>query len=330
MFTTPEITCNVFSFLDKDQIERIQLVNQFWNNVIIRHKNILPLRHFVYLFVIPNRIHLTATKDVPENIYSYTINFDGKNLSKIKEDEEEEDEEEEDEEDEEDEEEEDEEEEDEEDEEEEDEEEEDEEEENEEEEDDEEKDEDEEDEEEEDEEEEDEDEEDKEEEDVSSRYSQLTVDEVLTNLNDVIFDYIQIKYCRSEDSLNNLLNMMKLVTTKTESRFRGRFGQIFAGRYGSKMFEIFGNYIIVDELALGYSDSSNRYIREVCANPEIVQWPSTTKEIRLGVLKFKANNEVLNLTCNGKLNGANRVTVEFKTSDVNCGDFIRQWFKVCK
>ncbi len=74
-----------------------------------------------------------------------------------------------------------------------------------------------------------------------------------------------------------------------------------------------------------YRDS---YIIEVCANPKIVQLPSTPKEIRLGILEFKQNEEVLNFTCNGKLNGANRLTIEFVASDY--GNFIRQWFEVCK
>jgi hypothetical protein len=94
---------------------------------------------------------------------------------------------------------------------------------------------------------------------------------------------------------------------------------------------ILDNYIIVDELGLGsYNCLRDLYIREVCANPEIVQLPSTQKEIRLGVLKFKENDEVLNFTCNGKLNGANRVTMYVGTSDTNYGNFIRQWFEVCK
>ena len=92
---------------------------------------------------------------------------------------------------------------------------------------------------------------------------------------------------------------------------------------------ILDNYIIVDELILSniYDDS---YIREVCANPEIVQLPSTPKEIRLARYKFQENDELLNFTCNGKLNGANRLTIEFDTSATNYGNFIRQWFEVCK
>jgi hypothetical protein len=92
---------------------------------------------------------------------------------------------------------------------------------------------------------------------------------------------------------------------------------------------ILDNYIIVDELAIGngYDDS---YIREVCANPEIVQLPSTPKEIRLALLEFNENEKVLNFTCNGKLNRANRLTIEFETSKKNYGNFIRQWFEVCK
>ena len=87
------------------------------------------------------------------------------------------------------------------------------------------------------------------------------------------------------------------------------------------------NYIIVDELTLGYSDS---YIREVCANSEIVQLPSTPKEIRLDRLIFRENDEVLHFTCNGKLNGANRLTIDFVTPVTNYGNFIRQWFEVYK
>ena len=146
--------------MDKNQIERIQVVNQFWNNVIIRHKNILPLRQFVSLDFNPDQIYLYAS----EELGSYKINFDGTNLSKI-------------------------------------------------------------------------------EENVSSRYSQLTVDEVLTNLNDVVFDNIQIGYCRSFlifYNLDNLLNMLKLVTTKTGSRFRGKLGRLIMGRFDSTLDEIFG------------------------------------------------------------------------------------------
>ena len=95
---------------------------------------------------------------------------------------------------------------------------------------------------------------------------------------------------------------------------------------------ILDNYIIVDKLTLGllsnYNDR-NSYIREVCANPEIVQLPSTPKGIRLGRLEFQDNDEVLNFTCNGKLNGANRLIIDFETPDTNCGNFIRQWFEVC-
>ena len=158
MFTTTEIICDLFSFLDKDQIERIQLVSQFWNNVIIRHKNILPLRQFYYLFYNSNRIHLYATReDFCKGPVSYVINFDGTNLSKI-------------------------------------------------------------------------------EENVSSRYSPLTVDEVLTNLNDVVFVTI---ICNSWD-LDNLLNMMKLITTKTEGRFRGQLGTYYGTIFDSKLYEVFG------------------------------------------------------------------------------------------
>jgi hypothetical protein len=90
---------------------------------------------------------------------------------------------------------------------------------------------------------------------------------------------------------------------------------------------ILDNYIIVDELDLGHLYDS--YIREICANPEIVQLPSTPKEIILACLEFKENDEILNFTCNGKLNGANRLTIGFETSDTNYGNFIRQWFEVC-
>ena len=95
---------------------------------------------------------------------------------------------------------------------------------------------------------------------------------------------------------------------------------------------ILDNYIIVDELKLYFWDYNIRdsYIREVCANPEIVQLPSTPKEIRLVYLIFKENDEVLNFTWNGKLNGANRLNIIFETSDTNYGNFIRQWFEVCK
>ena len=93
---------------------------------------------------------------------------------------------------------------------------------------------------------------------------------------------------------------------------------------------ILNNYIIVDELTLSRHYDRCSYIREVCANPEIVQLPSIPKEIRLACLKFKENEEVLHFTCNGKLNGANRVTIHIDTSDTNYGNFIRQWFEVCR
>ena len=164
MITTPEIICDVFSFLDKDQIERIQLVNQFWNNVIIIHKNILPLRQLVHLDFTFNQISFDTTKEelardlntlFPNR--SYTINFNGTNLSKGH---------------------------------------------------------------------------------VSSRYSQLTVDEVLNNLNDVVFDEIKISFGRGRRE-EYLLNFMKRVA-KNGGRFRGRFGRYSDGRFGSKLTEIFG------------------------------------------------------------------------------------------
>jgi hypothetical protein len=142
MIITPEIICDLFSFLHKDQIERIQLVNQVWNNVIIRHKNILPLRQFNLDFDY-GHIRLHAIKEDHDTDLCYIINVDGTSLSKGN---------------------------------------------------------------------------------VSSRYSQLIIDEVLTNLNDVVFD---IFYCDSEDGLDYLLNFMKLVITKTGSRFRGRYGQCY-------------------------------------------------------------------------------------------------------
>jgi hypothetical protein len=162
MITTPEIICDLFSFLDKDQIERIQLVNQFWNNIIIRHKNILPLRQFVRLELQYNQIILYATKeDFSERLGSYKIKFDGTSLSKI-------------------------------------------------------------------------------EGNVLSRYSQLTVDEVLTNLNDIVFNVIRIQYYDSEVLWDYFLNMMKFVTTKTGNRFRGRYGKCYVGSFGSKLSEIYG------------------------------------------------------------------------------------------
>jgi hypothetical protein len=93
---------------------------------------------------------------------------------------------------------------------------------------------------------------------------------------------------------------------------------------------ILDNFMIVDELTLGHLYGLDSYISEVCANPEIVQLPSVPKEIRLACLKFKENEKLLHFTCNGKLNGANRLTIEFETSDTNYGNFIRQWFEVCK
>ena len=74
---------------------------------------------------------------------------------------------------------------------------------------------------------------------MSTRYSQLTVDEVLTNLNDVVFDHIQILLNSNSDRLDDLLNMMKLVTTKTGGRFRGRFGICNMG-FSLQLNEIFG------------------------------------------------------------------------------------------
>ena len=94
---------------------------------------------------------------------------------------------------------------------------------------------------------------------------------------------------------------------------------------------ILDNYIIVDHLTLGQSQYvSDSYIREVCANPEVVQLPLTPKEVKLARLRLKEHEEVLNFTCNGKLNGANRLTIEFETPHTNYGNFIHQWFKVCK
>ena len=170
MFTMPEIICDVFSFFDKDQIERVQLVNQFWNNVIIRHKNILPLRQFYYLDLNEKQILLSETEPY---LYedSYIIKVDGTNLSKC-------------------------------------------------------------------------------EKNVSPRYSQLTVDEVLTNLNDVVFDYIIIQYCGTERRLDNLLNKNKLVTTKTGVRFLGRRGESYEERLDSKLVEIFSNHLKIDWILL--------------------------------------------------------------------------------
>ena len=94
---------------------------------------------------------------------------------------------------------------------------------------------------------------------------------------------------------------------------------------------ILDNYIIVDELDLGQCRYGiDAYIREVCANPEIVQLPSTPKGIRLGRLEFQEHDKVLNFTCNGKLNRANRFTIVVTTLEENYGNFIRQWFEVCK
>ena len=75
---------------------------------------------------------------------------------------------------------------------------------------------------------------------VSSQYSQLTVNEVLTNLNNVVYEHIRIYGCDSEGSLDYFLNLMKLVTTKTGSRFRGRYGKCFVGSFDSKLSEIYG------------------------------------------------------------------------------------------
>ena len=98
----------------------------------------------------------------------------------------------------------------------------------------------------------------------------------------------------------------------------------------SMILIISDNYIIVDELIINQNQyNRDSYIREVCANPKIVPLPSTPKEIRLERLKLKENEEVLHFTCNGKLNGANRLTIGFETSKTNYGSFIRQWFEVC-
>src|SRR4051794_37333236 len=89
MITTPEIICDLFFYLHKDQIERIQLVSQFWNNVIIQHKNILPLRQLARLYFSsnsPNEIHLSVReKDISKDLDSYIIYFDGTNLIKSEE-----------------------------------------------------------------------------------------------------------------------------------------------------------------------------------------------------------------------------------------------------
>ena len=123
MITTPEIICDVFSFLHKDRIERIQLVSQFWNNVIIRHKNILPLRQFLDLNFSCYRIRLYETKEaLARNLSSYAISFTKKNLRQAKG------------------------------------------------------------------------------KNVSSRYSQMTVDEVLNNLNDGVFDTIEIQYYKTTET----------------------------------------------------------------------------------------------------------------------------------
>jgi hypothetical protein len=71
---------------------------------------------------------------------------------------------------------------------------------------------------------------------------------------------------------------------------------------------ILDNYIVVDELALEIDETC---IREVWANPRILQLPLTPKEIILKHLYFQENEKVLNFTCNGKLNGANRVAIKF-------------------
>jgi hypothetical protein len=161
MITTPEIICDLLSFLDKDQIESIQLVDQFWNNIIIHHKNSLPLRQFDILKFNYDEILLYLTKEGMSEGVNYKIKFDGTNLSKI-------------------------------------------------------------------------------ELSLQTQYSKLTVDEVLANLNDVVFCSIGIGDCDSEDRLDDLLNLIKLVTTKTGGRFRGKFGIFYDGRFGSKLNEIFG------------------------------------------------------------------------------------------
>jgi hypothetical protein len=181
MITTPEIICDLFSFLDKNQIERIQLVNQFWNNVIIRYKNILPLRELYKLSFRRNEIYLfqnfeTIDNYLLRNRFHYKMNFDGINLSKG---------------------------------------------------------------------------------DMSSeysqglsRYSQMTVDEVLTNLNNVVYNRINICFTNSEDCQEYFLNMIKLVATKAGGRFRGRYGTTYEGRFSSKLAEIFGKAFIKTKIKI--------------------------------------------------------------------------------
>uniref|UniRef100_A0A914CH04 Carboxylesterase type B domain-containing protein n=1 Tax=Acrobeloides nanus TaxID=290746 RepID=A0A914CH04_9BILA len=70
----------------------------------------------------------------------------------------------------------------------------------------------------------------------------MTVDEVLTNLHNGVYENIEVDNINSE-GLDDLLNMMKLVTTKTGCRLRGRNGKWYRGRFYSKLAEIIGVHV---------------------------------------------------------------------------------------
>jgi hypothetical protein len=69
---------------------------------------------------------------------------------------------------------------------------------------------------------------------------QLTVGEILSNLNNIVYGTIALDATNSD--LDYVLNMMKNVTEKTGGRFRGKFGQFDRKtlRFDSKLVEILG------------------------------------------------------------------------------------------
>lgn len=93
----------------------------------------------------------------------------------------------------------------------------------------------------------------------------------------------------------------------------------------SWLIKFLDNYIHTDHLYL--TKGCEHYIREICANPQIVRLPSTPKEIVLGIIYLKGE-EALQFTGDGKLNGANRLTLRFITSPESDGSFCRKWFEV--
>jgi hypothetical protein len=98
-------------------------------------------------------------------------------------------------------------------------------------------------------------------------------------------------------------------------------------RHASLLNKFLENYIQTDHLYL--TNGCGHYIREICANPQIVRLPSSPKEIILGSIYLK-DKEALQFTGDGKLNGANRLTLRFITSPESDGSFCRKWFEVKK